>query len=51
VGEGWLKAESLIDGTVDLAYVSLLNDVIAVRHDNEALAARRRAEREKDHVR
>jgi uncharacterized protein DUF6889 len=43
-----LKAESLIDGTVDLAYVALLNDSLAVRHDNEALA-RRKAE--KDHGR
>jgi hypothetical protein len=45
-----LKAESLIDGSVDLAYVALLNDSLAVRHDNEELV-RRKQEAAKPHVR
>jgi hypothetical protein len=58
-GEDWLfapvhaqmiKGESLIDGSVDLAYVALLNDSLAVRHDNEELV-RRKADAEKPHVR
>ncbi|WP_446902994.1 DUF6889 family protein [Burkholderia sp. YIM B11467] len=53
-GEDWLleparaqmcKYESLIDGTLGLADVALMNDYLAVRADNEA-AARRRMERE-----
>lgn len=46
-GEDWLLApvlagmcryESLKDGTLDLADVALMNDALAVRADNEALA-------------
>ena len=39
------KYESLIDGTLDLADVALMNDYLAVRADNEA-AFRRKMERE-----
>lgn len=39
---GWLKAESLVDGAVDLAYVALLNDAIKVKRDNDQLAESRR---------
>lgn len=35
VSRGWLKAESLIDGTVDLAYVMLLNEAIDVEMEND----------------
>lgn len=31
---GWLKAESLVDGTVTLDYVALLNDAITVVDEN-----------------
>lgn len=34
--EGLVKYESLIDGTVDLCDVALLNDAISVRRENEA---------------
>lgn len=34
--EGLLKYESLIDGTVDLCDVALLNDALAVKRENEA---------------
>lgn len=33
---GCLKAESLIDGTVDLAFVALLNEALDVQDENEA---------------
>jgi hypothetical protein len=33
--------ESLHDGTLDLADVALMNDTLAVRADNEALAVER----------
>ena len=33
--------ESLIDGTLDLADVALMNDALAVRADNERIAAER----------
>lgn len=36
VTEGWLKYESLIDGTVDLCDVALLNDALSVKRENEA---------------
>jgi hypothetical protein len=32
-----LKGESLIDGSVDLAYVALLYDFLIVRKDNEEI--------------
>lgn len=35
VARGWLKAESLIDGTVDLAYVALINEAIDVEQENQ----------------
>ncbi|SAL25702.1 DUF6889 family protein [Caballeronia telluris] len=34
--EGLLKYESLIDGTVDLCDVALLNDALSVKRENEA---------------
>ncbi|WP_261524187.1 DUF6889 family protein [Burkholderia multivorans] len=39
------KYESLIDGTLDLADIALMNDSLAVRADNDA-AFRRKMERE-----
>lgn len=33
------RFESLKDGTVDLADIALMNDALAVKADNEALAA------------
>jgi hypothetical protein len=38
VERGWLRAESLVDGTVDLPYVALLNDAIAVSDENRRRA-------------
>lgn len=35
---GLCKYESLIDGTLDLADIALMNDALAVRADNEAKA-------------
>jgi hypothetical protein len=35
VHAGLIRYESLIDGTLDLADVALLNDSLAVRADNE----------------
>lgn len=35
VARGWLKAESLIDGAVDLAFVADLNDAIDVMDEND----------------
>lgn len=32
---GLLKAESLLDGSVDLAYIALLNDAILVERENQ----------------
>lgn len=32
---GMLKAESLVDCTVDLAFVALLNDAITVKDENQ----------------
>ena len=32
------RYESLIDGTLDLADVALMNDALAVRADNEQIA-------------
>jgi hypothetical protein len=40
--EGLLKYESLIDGTVDLCDVALLNDALSVKRENE--------ERVRDHM-
>jgi hypothetical protein len=45
VQEGMLRAESLIDGTVDLAFVALLIDSIVCRADNEWLAQPRPAQK------
>ncbi|MGN5479526.1 DUF6889 family protein [Cupriavidus basilensis] len=39
--EGACQYESLIDGTIGLADVALLNDAIAVRNDNRAELRRR----------
>jgi hypothetical protein len=38
---GLCKYESLLDGTLDLADIALMNDALAVRRDNEALAQER----------
>ncbi|WP_176704127.1 DUF6889 family protein [Burkholderia singularis] len=55
-GEDWLLApvhaqmcryESLIDGTLGLADIALMNDFLAVRADNEA-AMRRKLRKEND---
>ena len=32
---GLIKAESLLDGTVDLAFVALLNEVLEVETEND----------------
>jgi hypothetical protein len=32
---GILSAESLVDGSVDLAYVALLNDALDAREENQ----------------
>ena len=36
VARGWCKYESLIDGTLSLADVALMNDAIDVQDENEA---------------
>ena len=38
VAEGWCKYESLIDGTLALHDIALMNDAIEVRADNQKLA-------------
>lgn len=35
VAAGWLKAESLIDGSIDLEYILELNDAIDVKAEND----------------
>lgn len=40
---GMLKAESLMDGTVDLAYLALINEAIDVEAENMARAERYQA--------
>ncbi|WP_425291320.1 DUF6889 family protein [Cupriavidus necator] len=45
VAEGWCKYESLLDGTLGLEDIALMNDAIAVRSDNMA-AARRMLEKQ-----
>lgn len=35
VARGWCKYESLIDGTLSLADVALMNDAIDVQDENE----------------
>lgn len=35
---GMCKYESLLDGTLDLADIALMNDALAVRAENERLA-------------
>jgi hypothetical protein len=42
VHAGLISFESLVDGTVDLSHVALLNDSLAVRADNDDLVARNR---------
>lgn len=42
--EGLCRYESLKDGTLDLADLALLNDVLNAKSDNEALAYKMRAE-------
>lgn len=44
---GMLKAESLVDGTVDLEYVAALNEVLDVQYENQRRAAAER-ERKRD---
>lgn len=46
VFRGLLKAESLVDGSVDLEYVALLNEAIDVENEN----THRRNKVEKQHV-
>ncbi|WP_243843798.1 DUF6889 family protein [Paraburkholderia caballeronis] len=41
VARGWCRYESLLDGSIDLADVALMNDAIAVRLDNETEARRK----------
>ncbi|WP_425123014.1 DUF6889 family protein [Burkholderia gladioli] len=36
VARGWCKYESLLDGSLSLEDVALMNDALAVRADNEA---------------
>ncbi|WP_407056615.1 DUF6889 family protein [Burkholderia seminalis] len=36
VARGWCKYESLIDGSLSLDDVALMNDALAVRADNDA---------------
>ena len=36
--KGWFKYESLIDGTLGLHDIALMNDAIMVRADNEKIA-------------
>lgn len=38
VMRGMLRAESLVDGSVDLAYVMLLNEAIDVEYENDRRA-------------
>ncbi|ALK30460.1 DUF6889 family protein [Burkholderia plantarii] len=45
VRQGWCRYESLLDGTLGLADIALMNDAIAVRADNEAAASRRQENR------
>ncbi|WP_304991436.1 DUF6889 family protein [Burkholderia plantarii] len=45
VRQGWCRYESLLDGTLGLADIALMNDAIAVRADNEAAARRRQESR------
>lgn len=56
-GDDWLYApvvarmcryESLKDGTLDLADIAMMNDLLAVKNDNE-LIARNAAERRQAH--
>lgn len=35
VDRGWCKYESLIDGTLGLVDIALMNDAIAVRDENQ----------------
>lgn len=44
VMEGLCKYESLIDGTMDLADVALLNDALMVKADNRELIRKQRRE-------
>ncbi|MBB3006042.1 MULTISPECIES: DUF6889 family protein [Cupriavidus] len=46
MAEGWCKYESLLDGSLGLEDIALMNDAITVRGDN--LAAARRMLEEKN---
>jgi hypothetical protein len=38
VEAGLCRFESLIDGTLDISHVDLMNDTLRVKHENEARA-------------
>ena len=40
-----IKAESLLDGTVDLAYIALLNEVLDIEQENNTRTQRFMASR------
>lgn len=42
---GMLRAESLLDGTVDLEYVATLNEVLDVQYENQRRAQAARDEK------
>ncbi|WP_423196794.1 NTP pyrophosphohydrolase MazG putative catalytic core domain-containing protein [Cupriavidus sp. H19C3] len=46
VAEGMCKYESLLDGTLGLEDIALMNDALAVRADNQAAARRIAQERQ-----
>lgn len=45
VFRGLLRGESLVDGSIDLAYVALLNEALDVEQENQARADRARPKR------
>ena len=38
VARGWCRYESLVDGTLDLADIAIMNDAISVQEENIARA-------------
>jgi hypothetical protein len=40
-----IKAESLLDGTIDLAYIALLNEVLDIEQENNTRTQRFMASR------
>jgi hypothetical protein len=45
VGRGMCRYESLLDGTLDLADVAKMNDYLVMLADNEAIVAKRQADK------